>query len=68
MMVRNFRTIWTILYAFAKDIALPISAQQYGDMLELEQKFLETTIRGNPQQKDLSQKLEESLSGANPMH
>jgi hypothetical protein len=38
------------------------------DMLELEQKFLETTIRGNPQQKDLSQKLEESLSGANPMH
>jgi hypothetical protein len=37
-------------------------------MLELEQKFLETTIRGNPQQKDLSQKLEESLSGANPMH
>jgi hypothetical protein len=66
MMVHNFRTIWTILYAFAKDIALPISAQQYGDMLE--QKFLETTIRGNPQQKDLSQKLEESLSGANPMH
>lgn len=68
MMVHNFRTIWTILYAFAKDIALPISAQQYGDMLELEQKFFETTIRGNPQQKDLSQKLEESLSGANPMH
>jgi hypothetical protein len=68
MMVHNFRTIWTILYAFAKDIALPISAQQYGDMLELEQKFFETTIRGNPQQKDLSQKLEGSLSGANPMH
>jgi hypothetical protein len=68
MMVRNFTTIWTILYAFAKNIALPISAQQYGDMLRLEQKFLETTIRGNPQQKDLSQKLEESLSGANAMH
>ena len=65
MMVRNFRAICTILYSFAKDIALPISAQQYGDMLEL--KFLET-ISSIPQQKDLSQKLDESLSGANPIH